>query len=51
MLCTALLSFYFVYQLFSVCSVVHWLGGSFAFFCLDLCVGKNANVPPKALAL
>ena len=33
------------------CSVfVRWLGGSFAFFCLVLSVGKNANVPLSALA-
>jgi len=31
--------------------VVRWLDGSFAFFCLALCVEKNANVPTKALAL
>jgi len=30
--------------------VVRWLGSSFAFFCLALCVGKNANVLPNALA-
>jgi len=34
----------------SCLSLVRWLGGSFAFF-VWLCVfGKNANVPPKALA-
>jgi len=36
-------------SLFPVFSV-RWLGSSFAFFCLALCVGKNANVLPKALA-
>jgi hypothetical protein len=29
---------------------VRLLGGSFAFFCRGLCVEKNANVPPNALA-
>jgi len=33
------------------CVLVRWLGSSFAFFALGLCVGKNANVLPKALAL
>jgi hypothetical protein len=31
--------------------VVHWLGCPFAFFALELCSGKNANVQPKALAI
>jgi len=31
--------------------VVRWLGSSFAFFELALCVGKNANVLPKAWAI
>jgi len=31
--------------------LVRWLGSSFAFFCLALCVGKNANVLSKALAI
>jgi len=31
--------------------LVRWLGGSFAFFVWLLAVGKNANVPPNALAL
>jgi hypothetical protein len=36
----------------SVCRfLVRWLGSSFAFFCVGLCVGKNANVLPKALAI
>jgi hypothetical protein len=30
--------------------LVRWLGGSFAFFVWLCAVGKNANVPPKALA-
>ena len=30
--------------------LVRWLGSSFAFFALGLCVGKNANVLPNALA-
>jgi hypothetical protein len=31
-------------------SLVRWLGSSFAFFSVGLCIGKNANVLPKALA-
>jgi len=31
--------------------LVRLLGGSFGFFCLALCVWKNANVPPKAMAI
>jgi hypothetical protein len=30
--------------------VVRWQASSFAFFCLDLCVSKNANVLALALA-
>jgi hypothetical protein len=34
-----------------VCSVlVRWFGGSFGFFSIGLCVEKNTNVPPNALA-
>jgi hypothetical protein len=32
-------------------SLVRWLGGSFGFFSVGLCVAKNTNVPPNALAL
>jgi len=49
-LCAALLSFYFVYQLFSICSVVFWLGGSFAILGNSVCLCEIANVPPIALA-
>jgi len=31
-------------------SLVRWLGGSFGFFSVGLCVEKNTNVPPNALA-
>jgi len=31
-------------------TLVRWLGGSFTFFCWACEFGKNANVPPKALA-
>jgi hypothetical protein len=30
---------------------VRWLASSFAFFCLGLCDGKNANVLANGLAL
>src|SRR5690606_17336459 len=30
--------------------LVRWLGGSFGFFSVGLCVEKNTNVPPNALA-
>jgi len=29
---------------------VRWLGGSFGFFSVGLCVEKNTNVPQNALA-
>jgi hypothetical protein len=50
MLCAALLSFYFVYQSFSVCSIVRWLGGSFAKLGLRVGLSGFANVPPIVLA-
>jgi hypothetical protein len=31
--------------------LVRWLGGSFGFFSVGLCVEKNTNVPPNALAI
>jgi len=31
--------------------LVRWLGGSFGFFSVGLCVEKNSNVPPNALAI
>jgi len=51
MLCAALLSFYSVSQLFSVCFAVRWLGGSFAIFGFRVGLCEIANVPPKALAI
>ena len=32
-------------------TVVRWLCCSFAFFVMAVCVGKNENVQPKALAI
>jgi len=42
--------FHFVYQLFSGCSVVCWLGGSFAIFGFSVGLCEIANVPQIALA-
>jgi hypothetical protein len=49
--CYAFVVFLGLFFPFILSVVVRWLSSSFGFFCLVLCVGKNTNVLPKALAI